>query len=62
MVINLNKCLNMSLKEISEDLNKILKPKLEEILDLQKQIIFRENERLEAVAAKIINELKSVIQ
>jgi hypothetical protein len=49
----------MSLKELQEDFTKIIKPQLEEILRLLKNQQNADN--IEAAAAKIINEIKSVI-
>lgn len=49
----------MSLKELQEDFTKIIKPQLEEILELLKNQQNADN--IEAAAAKIINEIKLVI-
>ena len=50
----------MSLKELQEDFNKVIKPQLEEILELLKNQ--QHNDNIEAAAAKIIKEIKIIIQ
>lgn len=53
----------MSLKELQEDFNKIIKPQLEEILRLLKTQQAQDvTSNIEAAAAKIITELRSTIQ
>lgn len=49
----------MSLKELQEDFNKVIKPQLEEILKVLKNQ--QQNDNIEAAAAKIINEIKNII-
>lgn len=53
----------MSLKEIQEDFNKNIKPQLEEILKLLNSMHAKDvTGNIEAAAAKIITELKPLIQ
>lgn len=48
----------MSLKDLLEDFSKVIKPQQEEILGLLRN----QQAHIEAAAAKIINELKAIIQ
>ena len=53
----------MSLKEIQDDLNKVIKPQLEEILNLLNKMQAQDiTENIEAAAAKVIIELKPLVQ
>ena len=53
----------MSLKEIQEDLNNVIKPQLEEILNLLNKAQAQDiTGNIEAAAAKIITELKPLMQ